>query len=111
MDDSLGVGKGVAIGEIPEARNRVPYRRSGQCTTSRSVCPGIGQRMRIFAHKAVCRLSLLLLAAAAVRAQGADLYVSTQGLDSNSGTLALPLRTITRAYSLAAPGVTIVVMP
>ena len=41
----------------------------------------------------------------------AELYVSTQGDDLNLGTLTAPLRSITRAYSLAVPGVTIVVMP
>ena len=59
----------------------------------------------------VCRLLLLFLTSAVVRTQGADLYVSTQGDNLNLGTLAQPLRTITRAYSLAVPGVTIIVMP
>jgi len=45
------------------------------------------------------------------RAQAADLYVSTQGSDSNPGTLAQPLRTITRAYSKATAGTTIHVLP
>jgi hypothetical protein len=44
-------------------------------------------------------------------AQGAELYVSTQGHDSYPGTLTSPLRTITKAYSLANAGTTIVVMP
>src|SRR6266496_562674 len=57
------------------------------------------------------RLALLILTLVLVRAQGADFYVSTQGSDSNPGTSAQPFRTITRAYSLAGPGVTIVVMP
>jgi hypothetical protein len=57
------------------------------------------------------RLSLLILGLALVRAQCADFYVSTQGSDSNSGTSAQPFRTITRAYSQAAPGVTIIVLP
>ena len=57
------------------------------------------------------RLALLILSLALVRAQGADFYVSTQGSDSNPGTSAQPFRTITRAYSLAGPGVTINVMP
>src|SRR6266513_4988247 len=57
------------------------------------------------------RLALLILSLALVRAQGADLYVSTQGNDSNPGTSTQPFRTITRAYSLAGPGVTINVMP
>jgi len=45
------------------------------------------------------------------RAQGADLYVSTQGSDSNPGTSAQPFRTITRAYNLATAGTTIIVLP
>ena len=57
------------------------------------------------------RLALLILSLALVRAQGADFYVSTQGNDSNPGTSAQPFRTITRAYSLAGSGTTIVVMP
>jgi hypothetical protein len=44
-------------------------------------------------------------------AQAADLYVSTQGSDSNPGSLTSPLRTITRAYSLASAGTTILVLP
>lgn len=44
-------------------------------------------------------------------AQAATLYVSTQGSDSNPGTSAQPLRTITRAYSLASAGTTIYVAP
>jgi hypothetical protein len=60
---------------------------------------------------ATCGVSCLLLIAALVRTQGADIYVSTLGSDSNLGTLALPFRTITRAYSVAIPGVKIIVMP
>src|SRR5690349_8239837 len=60
---------------------------------------------------AVCRLSLLFLTSATIHTHAADLYVSIQGNDLNLGTLAQPLRTITHAYSLAAPGVTIVVAP
>jgi len=56
-------------------------------------------------------VSLLILTSALVRTQGADFYVSTQGSDSNPGTTAQPFRTITRAYSLAAPGVMIHVLP
>ena len=59
----------------------------------------------------VYRLSLLILGLALVQAQGADLYVSTQGNDSNPGTSAQPFRTITRAYSLATAGTTIIVLP
>ena len=44
-------------------------------------------------------------------AQGATLYVSTSGSDSNPGTSSQPLRTITYAYSLAGPGTTILVAP
>src|SRR5205823_11914591 len=66
-------------------------------------------RMRI--EVSFYRLALLILSLALVRAQGADFYVSTQGSDSNPGTSAQPFRTITRAYGLAGPGVTINVMP
>src|SRR2546427_3870434 len=59
----------------------------------------------------VGRLTLMLLTLGMIRAQGADFYVSTQGSDSSPGTSAQPFRTITRAYSLAGPGVTIRVMP
>src|SRR6266404_1307660 len=51
----------------------------------------------------------LVLAAASTEA--ADYYVSTSGSDSNPGTSAQPFRTITRAYSYAAAGVTIHVAP
>ncbi|PWU14791.1 MAG: hypothetical protein C5B50_16515 [Verrucomicrobia bacterium] len=43
--------------------------------------------------------------------QSGTLYVSTTGSDSNPGTAAQPFRTITHAYSLAAPGATILVAP
>ncbi len=56
---------------------------------------------------AIC-LSLGLVLA---RGQTADLYVSTQGSDTNRGTAAQPFRTITHAYTLAAPGLTIHVAP
>ena len=59
----------------------------------------------------VYRLALLIMGLALVPARGADLYVSTQGNDSNPGTSAQPFRTITRAYSLAAAGTTITVLP
>jgi hypothetical protein len=61
----------------------------------------------------VGRLGVLVLGTllGLLRAQAADLYVSTQGNDSNPGTSAQPLRTITRAYSLAGAGTTIIVMP
>lgn len=62
-------------------------------------------------RKNVIRLLVLLLAWGAVRAEAVDLYVSTQGLDVNAGTLLQPVRTIGRAYSLAGPGTTINVAP
>ena len=58
-------------------------------------------------RRALLLLPLLLVA----NAEAATYYVSTQGSDSNPGTSAQPFRTITRAYSLAAPGVNIIVMP
>jgi hypothetical protein len=39
--------------------------------------------------------------------QATDLYVATNGSDSNPGTLAAPLKTIQRAVDLAQPGTTI----
>src|SRR5947207_9975377 len=60
---------------------------------------------------ALCKLSILVTTFALASAHGADFYVSTQGSDSNPGTSAQPFRTITRAYGLAGPGVTINVMP
>src|SRR5947208_5952989 len=48
---------------------------------------------------------------ALARIHAADYYVSPQGSDSNPGTSAQPFRTITRAYSLASAGTTIIVMP
>jgi hypothetical protein len=42
---------------------------------------------------------------------GATYYVSTSGSDSNAGTAAAPLRTITKAYSKASAGTVIIVMP
>lgn len=50
-----------------------------------------------------------VLAATSVRA--ADLYVSTQGNDSNPGTSSQPFRTITQAYASAVAGTTIHVLP
>ena len=67
--------------------------------------------MRMTSKAAASRLSVLFVAAALVAAQGADLYVSTQGSDSNPGTSTQPFRTITRAYSAAAAGTTIIVLP
>ncbi len=64
-----------------------------------------GESIRLF--WAFC-LGLLLSFACA---QGADLYVSTQGRDSNEGTADKPFRTITHAYRHAKPGVTIHVSP
>lgn len=60
---------------------------------------------------AIRRLCLLGLTLGLVRASAVDYYVSTQGNDSNPGTAAQPLRTITRAYSLATAGTTIIVQP
>jgi hypothetical protein len=57
------------------------------------------------------RSHLLWLCVPMVGAQAATLYVSTQGSDSNSGTSAQPVRTITRAYALASAGTTIMVAP
>jgi parallel beta helix pectate lyase-like protein len=54
---------------------------------------------------------LLYLVSVLAPAQAADLYVSTQGSDSNPGTSEQPFRTIAQAYGLAGPGVTIYVMP
>ena len=59
----------------------------------------------------VSRLCLLILTSALVRTQASSFYVSTQGSDGNPGTAAQPFRTISHAYSLAAPGVTILVLP
>ena len=42
-----------------------------------------------------------------VSAHAADRYVSTSGNDTNAGTLAAPLRTITQAAAIAQPGDTI----
>jgi hypothetical protein len=53
----------------------------------------------------------LILVLVLARAQAADLYVSTQGNDSNPGTSAQPLRTITSAYGKASAGTTIRVLP
>jgi len=53
-------------------------------------------------------LSLVLVL---VRTKAADLYVSTSGSDSNAGSSAQPFRTITQAYTRAAPGLTIHVAP
>jgi hypothetical protein len=57
--------------------------------------------------RALCISFILVLA----RVQAADLYVSTSGSDSNSGTSASPFRTITYAYSKASGGTTIHVLP
>jgi parallel beta-helix repeat protein len=53
------------------------------------------------------RLGIAVFASAVLMAGGAraaTLYVATSGNDANSGTLAAPLRTITRAAALARPG-------
>lgn len=57
------------------------------------------------------RLAIFALALAVGRAPADKLYVNTFGSDSNPGTSAQPLRTITYAYSLAGPGTTILVAP
>ena len=49
-------------------------------------------------------LSLVLLLAGASSAGATSYYVSTLGLDTNPGTLALPWRTIAKANSRVAPG-------
>jgi hypothetical protein len=64
----------------------------------------------------ICRpgdrvLFCFLLVLVLFRVQATDLYVSTQGSDAAPGTSAQPFRTITHAYSLAHPGVRILVMP
>jgi Right handed beta helix region len=53
----------------------------------------------------------LFLACALVHVRAADLYVSTLGNDSNPGTATQPFRTLTRAYSVASAGTTIIVTP
>ena len=58
-----------------------------------------------------CKISLLVSTFALASAQATTLYVSTAGNDSYPGTLAQPCRTITHAYNMAAPGVTIIVAP
>ena len=58
----------------------------------------------------VCKL-MSFLTITLFSAQGATLYVSTSGSDSNPGTSAQPFRTITHAYGLAGPGTTILVLP
>src|SRR6267378_1447872 len=65
--------------------------------------------MRIISR--VGKLSLLIGTLALARAEAATYYVSTQGNDSNPGTSAQPFRTITRAYSAASAGTTILVAP
>ncbi len=59
----------------------------------------------------VCRLCFLFLTSSLVCVHGADFYVSTQGNDTNPGSSGQPFRTITRAYRVAGPGVTIHVLP
>ena len=54
---------------------------------------------------------ILGLVLAFARAQAADLYVSTSGSDSSSGSSSQPFRTITYAYSKASAGTTIHVLP
>ena len=61
--------------------------------------------------RVAARSTALFIGLAFVRIQGVDYYVSTQGNDSNPGTSSQPFRTITRAYSLASAGTTIIAMP
>jgi hypothetical protein len=51
--------------------------------------------------------AVITLPMSTATAQSGALYVATNGNDSNSGTLATPLRTIQRAVDLAQPGYTI----
>jgi hypothetical protein len=51
--------------------------------------------------------AVMTLPMSTATAQSGALYVATNGNDSNSGTLATPLRTIQRAVDLAQPGYTI----
>src|SRR3974377_115016 len=67
-------------------------------------------KKKMVSVKRVYGLFLNLVLASAC-AHAADYYVSTSGSDSNPGSSALPFRTITHAYSFAAAGVTIHVMP
>src|SRR2546428_705283 len=101
------------------SKPRATLAKSITCITSRVALPqnltatdlpnrgSLFQSPRMKTEVAVCRLLFLFLTSAVVRTQGADLYVSTLGDNLNLGTLAQPLQTITRAYSLAVPGVTI----
>ncbi len=50
----------------------------------------------------------MLLALFAMTAYARVLYVSTAGLDTNPGTFELPFRTISKGYSIAAAGDTII---
>ena len=61
-----------------------------------------GMSNRVIAQS--CLLVWVGILGAVVPARAADLYVSTQGSDSNSGTSAQPFRTITYAYSKASAG-------
>src|SRR5207244_5873743 len=67
------------------------------------------QRMRI--DVGFGRFCLLITLLGLSHATGATLYVSTGGNDSNPGTASQPFRTITRAYSAAGAGTTILVGP
>jgi hypothetical protein len=61
--------------------------------------------------KSVFRPLVLLLISGLPGVRAEEFYVSMEGNDSNPGTFSEPFRTITHAYSFAAPGVTIIVMP
>ena len=54
----------------------------------------------------ICNVSILLVSSLC-SIKAAQLFVSTQGNDSNPGTSAKPFRTITYAYSIARPGDTL----
>ena len=59
----------------------------------------------------VRRLCLMILTLGLGRVSATEYNVSTQGNDANPGTAAQPVRTISRAYSLAVAGDTITVLP
>ncbi len=85
----------------------------GSGSSLRPMLPRITQepthwRQMIFAVNKVLLISWILGLSSA---EGAILYVSTQGSDSNPGTSNSPVLTITKAYSLASAGTTIIVMP
>src|SRR5262245_6006895 len=75
-------------------------------------CPAcVGSSRRMMRISVGLMLFLFVTLLGLVSAQSATLYVSTQGNDSYPGTAAQPFRTITRAYSSAGAGTTILVAP